>query len=554
MPLGTVSNYFLNPVGLAALAALVPLITFYLIKPEPEEKVMPSMQFFMEEEEKGKIQQALRRIKKNLMLLLHLLMILLFTAAIAQLYTVGEARPEEAVIVFDASASMSDDMKAAKKFALSQAGEENTLIVSGSSLDVRLEKATKNRLKDALDSIKPKQTETDIAAAIDLAANQEGRIVVASDLDQSINSRDVESQLTSISADREIKIMKTDRSNDWGIIRVNAERGNSSVDIKNFQNRAEEITAYINENETRINVEGGEVRTLNFEPEKMNTIKLENDSLNSDNTAYISIPEDETVEVAIFSKEPSEHMKKAFELIKFTESTLYSPTRGEVPEADLYVLKDVTNQAKLDKIVENVKNGSSVILMADKEIADREIESMPVEVEPNWYNRSVEILKPVRTSIGNVRGLEAEISGGTSLSSPKTALTRSQMGEGSIIFANFEDEDFRYNFLYPVFWKSIASELSGRTDPDKVNIKTGERLNTSTGLKEVEKAGFYNSSGKTYAANLASEDESFTENVQFNGTEKIERDAKKNLQKPLTILLLVLAGIEYSFLVYTGDL
>ena len=39
------SGIFSNPIGLAALLALIPLIIIYLIRPKPHEQMLPSLIF-----------------------------------------------------------------------------------------------------------------------------------------------------------------------------------------------------------------------------------------------------------------------------------------------------------------------------------------------------------------------------------------------------------------------------------------------------------------------------------------------------------------------------
>ncbi|MFB6215450.1 MAG: BatA domain-containing protein, partial [Candidatus Aenigmatarchaeota archaeon] len=78
----TLSKYFLQPEGLLALAALIPLLIFYLIQKKPEQQIMPSMMFFMRDKKSGKARQAFRTLLRNWLLLLHILLIAGFAAAI----------------------------------------------------------------------------------------------------------------------------------------------------------------------------------------------------------------------------------------------------------------------------------------------------------------------------------------------------------------------------------------------------------------------------------------------------------------------------------------
>ena len=77
------SNYFLEPTGFLALAALIPLIIFYLVKPKPDEKMMPSIRFFMQDRKEGKVKQDSSKILQKLMLIYHILVVATVAAAIA---------------------------------------------------------------------------------------------------------------------------------------------------------------------------------------------------------------------------------------------------------------------------------------------------------------------------------------------------------------------------------------------------------------------------------------------------------------------------------------
>ena len=79
-------QYVLNPVGLIAISSIIPVIIFYLTRPEPERKVMPSMEFFKEDERRSKLRNALKKLQNNILLLINILTIILLSLGIAGLY------------------------------------------------------------------------------------------------------------------------------------------------------------------------------------------------------------------------------------------------------------------------------------------------------------------------------------------------------------------------------------------------------------------------------------------------------------------------------------
>ena len=78
-------NYFLEPWALALMTALIPLLIFYMVKPKPEEMMLPSLRFFMEQQKNSKVRSAIRLIRRNMFLLLHILLVMGLAIAAATL-------------------------------------------------------------------------------------------------------------------------------------------------------------------------------------------------------------------------------------------------------------------------------------------------------------------------------------------------------------------------------------------------------------------------------------------------------------------------------------
>ncbi len=559
------NQYFLSPAGLLAALGIIPLIIFYLIKPKPEEQVMPSLTFFMKDKRSGKVKQAFHKIMRNLLILFHILMVLGFAAAIAQPFFEAEQKPEQAVIVFDRSASMSDDYEAAKQFVRSNLAEDNTLITVGEDVSVPLEKTSGSRVMRELNSRGPQDTQTDIAGALELASDYEGAIIIASDLDQTVNSRSPGETVQSFrNNDREVRIMDTSNENSWGIVGVSPGEHNSSIDIKNFQEEEAAIEVMLNGGVRTVTVGGGEVRTVRVATSTgRNTVTLEEDEMTADNSAYINVPGDKSFRAVLITDSGNEYLETALELIDFIDVEVVNPPVQQSIDGDVYIVGETDRllRGTVDDIESDVRDGAAMVVFAQHGIFDKGFESLPVR-PGNAVNESVEINKPVRANIGETRVFQGGKTRGKSLSEPDNAVIKASYGRGEVVFYNINNRDFRTEFLYPVFWKRLLEDLTDRPSIDQLNLRTGTYLNeshietpsgeTAEGQLELTDAGFYNTSSGTYAANLASADESDTEtSADITGTESSK--SRSNIQNFAALLLAGLALLELLYLIYTGD-
>src|SRR6056297_1793957 len=101
-------DWFLTPVGLAALLAAVPIVVLYLVRPEPERFELPTFQFLSSEQRQQSTSPLLERLSRSRLLLVQLLVVLLLAVGLATPYTLVDeaATVEETVLVVDTSASM----------------------------------------------------------------------------------------------------------------------------------------------------------------------------------------------------------------------------------------------------------------------------------------------------------------------------------------------------------------------------------------------------------------------------------------------------------------
>ena len=549
------SNYFLEPAGFLALAALIPLIVFYLVKPKPDEKMMPSIRFFMQDRKEGKVKQAISKILQNLMLIFHILFVAAVAAAIANPYVQAPVTADKSVTVIDNSASMQKHLQEAKSFALENLGDHNTVVVVNDDVNVALRGAEKGEARRYIQQLEIEETGTDLASAVQRARNFEGQLVLATDRDHTTDSREVNSVVEDISATRDVKTMAIDSENSWGVVGLNAEQ--QWIEIKNYGEGSQEIPVELDNAVERVEVGPGEVRQVNLdlEPGK-NTVALPEDELSADNKAYFYIPRSNRFETAIIADSRNRYLYKAFELINSTSPQYYSTPVDSFPEADVYILERSDNL--LSQTVNRVENrvedeGATAIVFAYEDLEEDHFDSLPVKEIGEARSQSVEFNEPRKVNLGDTTVLDVEVTG-NSLSDPREALVHRKYGEGDTIFYNIDDSDFRTDFLYPVFWKDLVDEYSEVKTVESLNVKTGQVVGGSESAEKIQETGFHNISGDTYAANLVNEDES-SPGPEYAATQtEGQNTAPRSIQNLSALAVLLLALIEFGYLKYIGDI
>jgi|GEM_PF-430724 hypothetical protein len=561
-----ISEFFLQPMGLLGLLALVPLIIFYLVRQKPERQIMPAMMFFMKDKKSGKAHTALRRLMRNLILLFHILLILGFAGALAHPFFESPSTSDNTVVVFDTSASMNNDIEQAREFVKSNLGGKNTLIIVDNSVEVAAEETSRRQIMNELRNTESKDVKSNIANGLELASEYSGTIIVASDLDQTVSQKSSLNIIENFrNNDRTVKVMDIQEENSWGIINIDPRNQNSSVDIKNFMEQDTDIELRKDNSVRTVSLDASSVETFNVETGTgTTTIELEEDGFEPDNTAHISIPE-ETKHDLVFISEGNLYFEKAIDLIDFVDIEVVSPPVERELDADIYVIGE-TNRVLTDtieKIESDVEQGRSLIVFGHPGVFDLGLNSLPADPEGGYENSTVTIKQPQQISLGNMPLISADKIEGDSYASPDHALINSDYGDGKVFFYNIKDSEFRTNFLYPVFWKQILQDLVDRPSIQELNLQTGETINAlevetpegniETGKIEMDRAGFYKTKTHTYVANLESEAESYSEQIDF-GPSVLEQQLEKRNVQNLTALILALFILgELGYLRHIGE-
>src|SRR3989344_8293840 len=184
---------FARPLGLLALIGLAIFVILYLRRPKPQDKIIPSLMFIMQENKRSKQYSFFQKLMTNILFLLQLLSILglALVAAAPFVKLKYDVTLENTVIILDVSASMQSKENGVSRFdgALEQAKKvvsgRNSIIMAENLPLIVLENENTEIALDVLSKIKPRATTTNLGDALllakDILADKPGRIIVLSD-------------------------------------------------------------------------------------------------------------------------------------------------------------------------------------------------------------------------------------------------------------------------------------------------------------------------------------------------------------------------------------
>jgi hypothetical protein len=515
---------------------------------------MPSIRFFEEKDEQSALRNAYRRLLSNIPLILQILAVVGFAAALANPYITQLETSDAKVMVLDTSASTSPDLENMKEKLEKRAGRENTLITIGNEAKVVTEDASKTRLSMALDNIKGLDTETDIASGLQLASNFDGELVIASDLDQTSDDRDPVNILKQ-RIQRPVEVLKPDVENRWDITSVNPDENNTEIEVTNFQQRPVSIKVSKEDTSKNIELKPRESNIVSFKSNTgKNTITLPEDGMNSDNTAYFYIPNYETTEIGYIG-DPSRYFREAINLMEDM-----SISDGYSEDAEVYFVDArIEDRNIAEGIRSNVRQGGVAVV---KPGSDALREVFELESNAEKINTSITINQPVRTSLGTGVYTSWNISG--SSFSDRSVVKKTEYGEGEILLYGIKSRQFGESFLYPVFWKKMLQSLVERPSISNLNVETGSRVqakgltspdgNSYEGDVVFNQTGFYESESRTYASNLESAGESKIDTVNYtSATPETLNTERKSIQTYVIIAVIFLMLCDLLYIRSRGE-
>jgi len=573
---------FENPLALAALASVIPLIILYLLRPKPLQVMVPSLMFLMKiQEEKKRFYTSITKLIKDPLFLIQLLVLILLALAAAAPFieTQEPLSGEHTVIIIDSSASMQTDSRFedAVSDARDYVSRTNSIILAGNTPVTVLEREGSDAAYQTLDSVEPGATVADISGAISAGMqllDEGGRVVVISDFTNWEGDDPVNAKTLAQSFGLDVEYVLVGRSTDnVGIIQgeVQAIEGSYTYTgvVKNYKNSRELVELEIST--------GGSTTTQSFNVAAKSTqqFKVDNlkrgitevtitasDSLMVDNTAYISIPQVSTKEVLVVSDVEKLPSYTALSLMPNIRTTLMNGVPADLSDYSVVVIANKERalaSGEIETLGSFIRSGGESVFVASNALSGDNAgaslqELMPVitdGVADAERGTTLEVQQDTRLSedikfdeVAVYTYLNAtERRGATTLVSTTEGvpmLSYGTIGDGTVVYLGLNDalaEDAWNNFHnlpeYPVFWFKLAGWLGGTGTITDYNLQTGsvsalaqsQDIETPSGVENVnrvlyDEAGVYTVAGKQIAVNLYDDRESDT---TLEGADLIER-------------------------------
>jgi hypothetical protein len=594
------SDFFLSPLGLLALLSVVPLVVLYLVRPDPLEVELPTLRFLTERTRQETTNPILEQLRRNLLLLLQVLVLVLLATSLATPYiTVSESETvEETVLVVDASASMGVQTDGTTRFdrAVAAAREEVTgttsVVVVGASPRVALRGGTPDEARGVLADLDRTDAPGDLRGGLEQAAavaGESARIVVLSDFAATDNWESAVD--TARARDLLVQLRQFDGGGDAnvGIVDRSFAGGEVTVSVKNFGES--EVTRQLRlGNQVRsLTLAPGDVVATTFEvPAGGGEVRLSpGDSFPTDDAVPVVAPEDPTVDVLLLTNDRNRYLATAISVVDEATLTVKNPPTAVDERYDVVIYSNVDPDELLPGNVaagrETLERGGGVAVQAQP--------SMPQQygdlslLQPDGLRQGETARAVVETDL--TRGIDFqppdEYLGGTlregrplvTVNDGDPLLATAERGPGRILFYGYIEESsaFKFNYQYPVFWKRALFHLAGRQSLPALNAATGDRLPASPNATvrtpagetvsppvTLDRTGVWTVDGERLGAALLSEPESnvAAPDVEAGDGGVRARTEERQVPDPVTeytaLGALVLLVGELGFLAYRGDL
>lgn len=593
-------EFFLTPLGFAALIVVVPIILLYLIRPDPSRVELPTFRFLTEEERQQSTTPLLERLSRSLLLLLQLLVILLLAVSLATPYVPVNEREvvTETVLVVDTSASMGATADGQTRFdrAMSVADAEVTqrtsVVTTVGGGTVALRRGPPSDAREALGGLRHSAAPGDLRSAIAQAGTivgEDARVVVLSDF---AGDGWTDAVATLRARGISVDLRQFDRGGEDNVGFVDRRFSGSEVtlSVKNFANSSMTRTVSLGDRGREVELGPGDVATVTL-PVPAGTSRAQlspGDSFPTDDTVYLAAPSDPTVDVLVVTNDENRFLSTAFEVNDQVELTVETPPGAIEGEFDVVVYSNVSPESLLPGNVETgrdvIANGGGVAIQAQESFPDQYGDLLLFEpagraqaptvqrTAKTDLTRGISFQAPDEYVAGALRTGETlvELRDGTPL------IARAQQGNGRVLYYGYieDSSSFKFNSQYPVFWKRAVFYLAGREPLPALNRETGDTVRfdaetvdgpagqLSGSRTELLAAGIYTTDTRRRSASLLSERESAVdvEPITDRGedTGVVTNEEERTVPRPLTefvavAVMLIVVG-ELGYLRRRGDL
>jgi len=519
---------FQRPFGLWALAAVAVFVILYLRRPKPQDKVIPSLMFIIQDNKRSKQYSFLQKLMTNLLFLMQLLSILGLSLVAAAPFAKlkYDTTLENTVVILDVSASMQAKEKGISRFdnAIVQAKKalsgRNSIILAENIPLIVLENENTGLALDVISKIKPKATTTNLGDSLllakDILGDKPGRIVVISDF---ITTEGPDISVVRATLESEDKIVSfidvSNKAKNVGITKLEVTKYNTKVYVKNYNSDAAERTIKITKDgktvtQTKVTISPKSIENFIFDtPPGISRVELApKDDFEADDSAYIATPPKLKNSVLLITNEKTSNLELALESAKDINLDVVNPpvltinTKKEKIEPykhDVIIVYKINNVNKregivpgtFDDIQEYVEKGGNLMISAQddlKEINMRELPvvelkskvSTPTKVCVETINQITKQFEKEKcfTTTGAYFGAQAKKGTITFASADdKTPLiVYGEKGKGRVAYYGIIDDasDFKTLPAYPIFWSSMINFMIGTEDIKDFNLKTGK--------------------------------------------------------------------------------
>jgi len=596
------ADVFLTPLGLIALLSVVPLVILYLVQPDPRRVELPTLRLLLDDDERDASNPLLERLRRSLLLLLQLLVLIALAVALAGPYvSVSESQTvEETVIVLDGSASMGVEADGGTRFAaaVSTAREStsgtNSVVFAGSESRIVLRSGGSDEVDRTLDDLSVVDTPTDLGAAISQAASIAGenaRIVVLSDFADDTGWTDAVRSARARDLQVDLQQFAGGGAENVGIVDRAFSGRTVTLSVKNFGTERVTRSVALGEQRQSVTLGPGDLERVTLTvPAGGGQARLTpGDSFPTDDTAYVAAPSDPTVDVLLLTNDRNRYLVTALSVIDEVRLTVDQPPTTVEDDYDVILYSNLDAERLLQGNVEAgrdvVEAGGGVGVLAQPSppaalsdlllLSQSGIASNPSvgRVTNDELTRGIDFPPPERY-------LQGSLDAGTPLVSTGdgTPLVATETRDsGRLLYYGYvvDDDPFRFNYQYPVFWKRATFYLAGRDPLPTLNRETGGRLQfanernvdtpdgtVSAQVVPLDRVGFYSTDTRRIGVSLYSERESdvaaesLDDRSDETGVET--REEERQVPRPLTpfvaLAALLVAVGEIAYLRRRGDL
>ena len=583
-----------NPLGIWALAAVIPFLIIYLRRPRIVTKTIPSIMFIMRQTGSIKKFALFRKLITSLLFLLQLLIILFLAYSIAAPYLIipDTTASKTTYIVIDASSSMQTKQGSSTRFdqAIREAKSELkgsiTIIKAGNALEIPLKQGSSSKAQNVLSSLQPDDAPTNLEAAMhkadQLLEGKKARIVVVSDFIGSAQSDPFKAMriLTSKGNDVILKDVSSE-ANNVGIIDMIIDKEITKVFVKNY-GPTREITLTQRKNKLAIveqkrTLEKNSIDNFDFPTQEgIAFIELQpgDDNL-VDNVVYTSTPQTKNQKIVMLSNKESSYLSSALTASKYVTLVVKKPpfTIADLrkEQADIIITHNLNANELLpgdfDGISTLVGNGTHLIIMAQDDLGSIDLSDLlPITITGKGESTTVtkniinQFTKDVDFGVYRSYLTSSLKNGSTMIASAEDVsplLVFKESNKGKIIYYGFFDDssDFRTTPGYPIFWNALINFLVETENLADYNKKIDH-------VPLAKKVGPLELEARTIVVNLLDERESDVsfDNKEFKDDQKkfvidpspIER--KIDVEYYLIAFAIILLLLELVYIKYRGDL